>query len=53
MKEEILRRGAGGALMSGSGPVTFGIFSSREEAEEAQTQIRLPEGWQSIVVEGI
>jgi len=53
VKEEVIRRGAGGALMSGSGPVTFGIFSSKEEAEEAAKRIRLPEAWQSIVVKGI
>ncbi|MGE5254666.1 MAG: 4-(cytidine 5'-diphospho)-2-C-methyl-D-erythritol kinase [Planctomycetaceae bacterium] len=53
MKEELLRRGARGALMTGSGPVTFGIFPSKEEAEEAAEQIRLPEGWQSIAAEGI
>ncbi len=53
MKEELLLQGASGALMSGSGPVTFGLFPSRKEAEEAGGRIRLPEGWQSIVAEGM
>jgi 4-diphosphocytidyl-2-C-methyl-D-erythritol kinase len=53
MKEELLRHGAKGALMSGSGPVTFGLFPSRREAEEAGRRLKLPEGWQSIVAEGI
>jgi 4-diphosphocytidyl-2-C-methyl-D-erythritol kinase len=53
MKEELVRRRARGALMTGSGPVIFGIFPSKEETEEAAAQVRLPEGWQSIVAKGI
>ena len=53
MKEGLLRQGAKGALMSGSGPVTFGLFSSKKEAEEVARRLKLPEGWQSIVAEGI
>lgn len=36
LKESILSTGAKGALMSGSGPVVFGLFSSRREARIAQ-----------------
>ena len=53
MKEELLRQGAKGVLMSGSGPVTFGLFPSKKEAEEVARRLKLPEGWQSIVAQGI
>jgi 4-diphosphocytidyl-2-C-methyl-D-erythritol kinase len=53
MKQELLERGAKGALMSGSGPVTFGLFPSKKEAEKAAGRFNPPEGWQSIVAEGI
>jgi 4-diphosphocytidyl-2-C-methyl-D-erythritol kinase len=35
LKEKLLSRGAEAALMSGSGPSVFGLFSERERAEEA------------------
>ncbi|MCD6452275.1 MAG: 4-(cytidine 5'-diphospho)-2-C-methyl-D-erythritol kinase [Acidobacteria bacterium] len=35
LKEELRRKGAKGALMSGSGPSLFGLFSERKEAVEA------------------
>jgi 4-diphosphocytidyl-2-C-methyl-D-erythritol kinase len=53
MKEELLRQGAAGALMSGSGPVTFGLFPSQEEAREASYKVILPEGWKAITAQGI
>jgi 4-diphosphocytidyl-2-C-methyl-D-erythritol kinase len=53
MKEELLRRGAWGALMSGSGPVTFGLFPSREEADKASKNLELPKGWKAITAQGI
>jgi 4-diphosphocytidyl-2-C-methyl-D-erythritol kinase len=53
MKEGLLREGAKGALMSGSGPVTFGLFPSKREAEETARRLKPPEGWQSIVAESI
>jgi 4-diphosphocytidyl-2-C-methyl-D-erythritol kinase len=49
MKEELLRRGARGALMTGSGPVTFGIFPSKEETEEALKKLVLPQGWKADI----
>jgi 4-diphosphocytidyl-2-C-methyl-D-erythritol kinase len=49
MKEELLRRGARGALMTGSGPVTFGIFPSKEETEEALKKLVLPQGWKAEI----
>jgi 4-diphosphocytidyl-2-C-methyl-D-erythritol kinase len=53
MKEELLRGGGRGALMTGSGPVTFGIFPSKEEAEEAQRKLVLPQGWEAEICRGI
>lgn len=35
IKEELLRAGALGALMSGSGPTVFGLFADRQAAERA------------------
>jgi 4-diphosphocytidyl-2-C-methyl-D-erythritol kinase len=35
IKKEMLRRGADGALMSGTGPVIYGIFSKAGDAERA------------------
>jgi len=52
-KEELLRLGARGALMSGSGPVVFGLFASKREAEETGRCFILPEGWKSIPAQGI
>ena len=40
IKEELIDKGAEGALMSGSGPSVFGIFSNREQAEKAFEQLR-------------
>jgi 4-diphosphocytidyl-2-C-methyl-D-erythritol kinase len=53
MKEELLRQGARGVLMSGSGPVTFGLFPSKEEAEETLKKLVLPQGWKAEVCCGI
>jgi 4-diphosphocytidyl-2-C-methyl-D-erythritol kinase len=39
IKEELIDKGAEGALMSGSGPSVFGIFSNRERAEKAFDQL--------------
>jgi 4-diphosphocytidyl-2-C-methyl-D-erythritol kinase len=52
-KEELLRLGARGALMSGSGPVTFGLFPSEEEAETAGKKLDLPKGWKFMLARGI
>jgi len=52
-KEELLRLGASGALMSGSGPIVFGLFASKGEAEETGKRSILPEGWKSITAQGL
>ena len=53
MKKELLACGARGALMSGSGPVTFGLFSTRKEAERTEKTVALPAGWKTVVTRGI
>ncbi len=53
MKEELIAGGAKGALMSGSGPVIFGIFASKKEAQETEKAIFLPAGWKTILTQGI
>jgi 4-diphosphocytidyl-2-C-methyl-D-erythritol kinase len=52
-KEELVGLGASGALMSGSGPVVFGLFASKGEAEETGKRLILPQGWKSIAAQGI
>ena len=39
IKEKMLEQGALGAMMSGSGPSVFGIFESREKAEQVASLI--------------
>ncbi len=53
MKEGLLARGAPGALMSGSGPVLFGLFPGKEEAEKTRRAILLPAGWKMVIAQGI
>ena len=40
IKAHLLRLGAQGALMSGSGSAVFGVFQSRAAAEQAVTALR-------------
>jgi 4-diphosphocytidyl-2-C-methyl-D-erythritol kinase len=53
MKEELIRRGAKGALMSGSGPVVFGLFTDPEETRRTAQALALPPGWRTEAVRGI
>jgi len=53
MKEELLRKGARGALMSGSGSVVFGLFADPEEAERTERDLILPSGWKTVIARGI
>jgi 4-diphosphocytidyl-2-C-methyl-D-erythritol kinase len=53
MKEKLLTHGAQGALMSGSGPVLYGVFSSPQEAQKTGKSITLPTGWRTIICRGI
>jgi len=53
IKEELLARGARGAVMSGSGPVVFGLFPAKKEVEEAEKAIPLSAGWRTVIARGI
>lgn len=39
IKDEMIRLGAAGAMMSGSGPTVFGLFDDKEKAETAYRQM--------------
>ena len=49
IKEQLLIRGALGALMSGSGPTVFGLFSDSHSAERAKKSIREDTPWDAFV----
>ncbi len=40
IKEEMIRMGAAGAMMSGSGPTVFGLFETEEKAREAYAALK-------------
>lgn len=50
IKSGLLAHGAGGALMSGSGPTVFGVFFSQEKAEAAAEALARESDWVSFVV---
>jgi 4-diphosphocytidyl-2-C-methyl-D-erythritol kinase len=50
IKEQLLRAGACGALMSGSGPTVFGVFESEAAARRAATDLARNAGWFSVAV---
>lgn len=50
IKKELLMSGASGALMSGSGPTVFGLFSSKKTAEKAFYKFKVgPYGKQTFL----
>jgi 4-diphosphocytidyl-2-C-methyl-D-erythritol kinase len=51
IKNTMLRMGALGAMMSGSGPTVFGLFRDRESAEAACNNLAGDSGWFAAVVE--
>ena len=51
IKEQLLNRGALGALMSGSGPTVFGLFSDSHTAESAKQAIGEDTPWDVFVCE--
>jgi 4-diphosphocytidyl-2-C-methyl-D-erythritol kinase len=53
MKERLRERGASGTLMSGSGPVVFGLFADREGMKKAEERLALPPGWRAVPAAGI
>jgi len=53
IKETMLREGAAGAMMSGSGPTVFGLFRDRESADRACAALKNNADWFTAVVETI
>jgi len=51
IKNSMLRHGALGAMMSGSGPTVFGLYQDRESAEQARAAITSETGWFAAVAE--
>jgi len=51
IKKTLLDAGAEGALMTGSGPSVFGVFGSREQAEQARDRI-VPCGFGKVFLAG-
>ncbi len=52
MRDELMRAGAAGASMSGSGPTVFGVFRTRVAAWRARRCLRV-KGWKYLVAKGI
>jgi 4-diphosphocytidyl-2-C-methyl-D-erythritol kinase len=51
VKEQLLNQGALGALMSGSGPTVFGIFSDLKKAQQARDELSQNAGRQLYLAE--
>jgi 4-diphosphocytidyl-2-C-methyl-D-erythritol kinase len=45
IKEQLLRLGASGALMSGSGPTVFAVFAEEDAARQAADRLVVKPGW--------
>jgi len=50
-RKALIRCGACGALMSGSGPTVFGLFADNTEAEHAKKELLTNSSWQVFHVE--
>jgi 4-diphosphocytidyl-2-C-methyl-D-erythritol kinase len=50
VKEALLRHGALGALMSGSGTTVFGLFSDSDKALKAKNALAESDKWQLYLV---
>jgi 4-diphosphocytidyl-2-C-methyl-D-erythritol kinase len=48
IKALLLANGAGGALMSGSGPTVFGIFSDEKSAKRAEQRLERENPWSVV-----
>ncbi|RII28199.1 MAG: 4-(cytidine 5'-diphospho)-2-C-methyl-D-erythritol kinase [Geobacter sp.] len=53
IKATMMRSGALGAMMSGSGPTVFGLFPDRSTAEQAREELVKGTCWFAVVVETI
>lgn len=52
-KRTLLSKGAKRVLMTGSGPVVFGLFPDERSAKDTYNQIRSDFGWDLFLVKGI
>jgi len=53
LKKALLKVGANGTLMSGSGPTVFGLFSDRDRAQKAYASLSKKDQWQLYLVDMI
>lgn len=53
VKKLLVRAGATGSMMSGSGPSVFGIFASRKSAEAAYEMLSKDERWDCFITQTI
>ena len=53
MKDSLVKMGAAGALMTGSGSAVFGIFGSREKANKAYRTLRRTDDIQAFIAQVI
>lgn len=53
IKDRLTRCGALGALMSGSGPTVFGIFTGQKEAERAAAELKKAGNWSVFAVQSL
>jgi len=51
IKEKLVKLGAFGSIMSGSGPTVFGIFENRLTAQKAYEEISKDDRWDCILTE--
>jgi len=51
VKEALLRHGARGALMTGSGPTIFGLFSNTEKAQSANYSLSKNKKWELFLAD--
>ena len=49
IKKELLRQGAKGSLLSGSGPTVFGIYSSKSKASKVALVLKKHRNWKVFV----
>ena len=50
IREKMLSKGAVGAMMSGSGPTVFGLYTDRDKALEAKSVLEEQEGMQRVIL---
>jgi 4-diphosphocytidyl-2-C-methyl-D-erythritol kinase len=53
VKDQLIQYGALGALMSGSGPTVFGIFSDSQKVKDARDALSHNDDWKLYTVDVI